>query len=48
MEHNFITHYELGLYEDDFEFEILNVGKNYYSNLSPFSPKQETTVKVNG
>lgn len=43
----FITHYELGFDNDDFDFEIIKIGDDYYNHLSPFTPKQKTKVRVN-
>lgn len=45
---NFITHYELGLDNEDFDFEIIEIGVDYYNHLSPFQPRQISKVNVNG
>jgi hypothetical protein len=44
---DFITHYELGFDNDDFDFEIIEIGKDYYDHLSPQQPRQITKVRVN-
>jgi len=44
---DFITHYELNLDNDDFDFEIIEIGKDYYDHLSPFQPRQIAKVRVN-
>jgi len=44
---DFITHYELDLDNDDFDFEIIEIGEDYYDQFSPFQPRQITKVRVN-
>ena len=44
-----VTLHDLGLTEDDFKFEIIEVGEATYNNhFSPFSPRRTLTVKICG
>ena len=44
---DFLLPYDIKLDIDDFDFEIIEIGKDYYDWDTPFTPRQRTKVRVN-